>query len=50
MIFSEAGYSFSFLRLYYEHVVALFNQSTERAREIRKRIEDGYGERRYLVK
>jgi len=42
MIFSEAGYSFSFLRLYYEHVVALFNQSTERAREIRKRIEAEY--------
>lgn len=46
MIFSEAGYSFSFLRMYYEHVVALFNQSTERAREIRGRIEAEYRENR----
>lgn len=45
MIFSDAGYSFSFMRMYYEHVVALFNQSTERAREIRGRIEAEYREK-----
>jgi len=45
MIFSDAGYSFSFLRMYYEHVVAIFNHSTARAREIRGRIEAEYREK-----
>lgn len=45
MIFSDAGYSLSFMRMYYEHVVTLFNQSTERAREIRGRIEAEYREK-----
>jgi len=42
MIFIDASYSFSFLRMYYEHVVALFNQSLERALEIRGRMKAEY--------
>ncbi len=42
MIFMDASYSFSFLRMYYEHVVALFNQSFEGAQEIRGRIKAEY--------
>ena len=42
MIFMDASYSFSFLRTYYEHVMALFNQSFERGQEIRERIKAEY--------
>ena len=42
MIFMDASYSFSFLRMYYEHVVALFNQSFKRAQEIRGKIKAEY--------
>ena len=42
MIFSHSGYSFSFLKMYYEHVVALFNQAFKRAQEIRGRIKAEY--------
>jgi len=42
MIFMDASYSFSFLRMYYEHVVALFNQSYNRAQEIRARMKAEY--------
>ncbi len=42
MIFMNASYSFSFLRMYYEHVVALFNQSYNRAQEIRARMKAEY--------
>jgi len=42
MQFMDASYSFSFLKMYYEHVVALFNQSYKRAQEIRGRIKAEY--------
>ena len=45
MIFSYSGYSFSFLRMYYEHVVSLFNEWTKRAEEIRGRIRAEYREK-----
>lgn len=45
MIFSYSVYSFSFLRMYYEHVVSLFNEWTKRAEEIRGRIRAEYREK-----
>jgi len=42
MIFSYLGYSFSFLRMYYEHVISLFNEWTKTAEEIRGRIRAEY--------
>ncbi len=42
MIFMDASYSFSFLRMYYEHVLALFNQSSKRAQEFRGRMKAEY--------
>lgn len=45
MIFSYLGYSFSFLRMYYEHVISLFNEWTKRAEEIRGRIRAEYREK-----
>lgn len=42
MIFSNAGMSFHNLRLYYEHVVALFDQSNKRASEFRQKMQEEY--------
>lgn len=45
MIFMYASYSFSSLRMYYEHVVALFSDSTKRAKGMRDRIRAEYQEK-----
>jgi hypothetical protein len=41
-MFFEAGFSFSLPRMYYEHVLALFDQSTKKAQEFRKQVQAEY--------
>ena len=41
-MFFEAGFSFSLPRMYYEHVLALFDQSTKEAQEFRKQAQAEY--------
>ncbi|MBA7673310.1 hypothetical protein ES703_81505 [subsurface metagenome] len=44
-IFSEAMYSFHNLKLYYEHVVILLDQASERIKEAGRETEVGYKEK-----